>query len=440
MDGGQGREQVDDTPEAAADLPLFRPEVLREQQGQWMGSVLLRPRPLHRWYAVFAALVVITLVSALALGSYTRKAHVPGWLLPAQGLVRVFAPRAGVASSLAVREGEQVASGQVLVTLSTDQQSAAYGATGEREAHALQAQRESLQAEGERNGQLLRQQRANIGERLAAMDGEQKNIQQEIELQKGKLVLAQEWEGKLRELQLRGFISQQQLRVSAEEALDQAARVRALERNLITLARDRAALEGELHDLPIKIGAQDALLARSVADNTRELAQVAAQRELQVTAPAAGTVTAIHANAGTAVSPGMPLLSIVPSGATLEAYLYAPSRSIGFVHAGQTVLLRYRAYPYQKFGHYRGLIKSVSRTAIDPAELPSMFAAGAAGAPAEPLYRITVGLERQQVSAYGAQVALQPGMQLDADIVLERRRLYEWVLDPVYALAGSWKQ
>jgi membrane fusion protein len=69
-----------------------------------------------------------------------------------------------------------------------------------------------------------------------------------------------------------------------------------------------------------------------------------------------------------------------------------------------------------------------------------MFAAGAAGAPAEPLYRITVGLERQQVSAYGAQVALQPGMQLDADIVLERRRLYEWVLDPVYALAGSWKQ
>jgi membrane fusion protein len=127
----------------------------------------------------------------------------------------------------------------------------------------------------------------------------------------------------------------------------------------------------------------------------------------------------------------------VPSGATLEAHLYAPSRSVGFVRAGQQVLLRYRAYPYQKFGHHRGVISSVSRTAIDPSELPAGFAA--AGAPAEPLYRITVRLERQFVSAYGEDVRLQPGMQLDADVVLERRRLYEWVLDPIYALTGTWK-
>lgn len=437
MDAG-GQEQREQ-PGQVPGLPLFRAEVLREQQAQWLGGVLLRPRPLHRWFALFAALVVIALALALALGSYTRKARVPGWLVPVQGQVRVFAPRAGVAAMLRVREGEQVEAGQVLLSLSTDEQSAAYGATGERAAQALQAQHESLRAEEARNAQLLRQQRDTIVQRLAAMDDEEKNIGREIELQNARLKLADEWEGRLAQLQSRGFISAQQLRMSAEGSLDQAARVRALERSRIALRRERAALQGELRDLPMKMAAQDAVIARTLAANTREMAEVEARRELQVVAPAAGTVTAIHASAGAAVNPGMPLLSIVPRGATLEAHLYAPSRAVGFVRPGQAVLLRYRAYPYQKFGHYRGVIHSVSRTAMDPGELPPAFATGAA-ATAEPLYRITVGLDRQDVSAYGERVRLQPGMQLDADILLERRRLHEWVLEPVYALTGTWSQ
>jgi membrane fusion protein len=110
------------------------------------------------------------------------------------------------------------------------------------------------------------------------------------------------------------------------------------------------------------------------------------------------------------------------------------------VRAGQQVLLRYRAYPYQKFGHYRGVIKSVSRSAIEPAELPSMYAAGTSGSAAEPLYRITVALARQDVTAYGRPVPLQPGMQLDADVLLERRRLIEWVFDPIFTLTGAWNR
>jgi membrane fusion protein len=181
---------------------------------------------------------------------------------------------------------------------------------------------------------------------------------------------------------------------------------------------------------------QEALIARTLAVNSRELGEVEARRSLVIPAPQAGTVTALHAHTGTAVGPAAPLLSIVPRGAVLEAHLYAPSRAVGFVHAGQPVLLRYRAYPYQKFGHARGVIASVSRTAIEPSELPAMFAGSPAGSAAEALYRVTVALERQHVMAYGKPVPLQPGMQLDADMLLERRRLFEWVLDPVYTLTG----
>jgi membrane fusion protein len=40
----------------------------------------------------------------------------------------------------------------------------------------------------------------------------------------------------------------------------------------------------------------------------------------------------------------------VPSGARLLAHLYAPSSAVGFLRADQPVLLRYDAFPYQKYG------------------------------------------------------------------------------------------
>ncbi|HEX8405548.1 MAG TPA: HlyD family efflux transporter periplasmic adaptor subunit [Duganella sp.] len=420
-------------------LPLFRPELMREHQHQWMGSVLLKPRPMHGWFAAIAALTVAGIVAALAFASYTSKTRVAGWLVPAQGVVRVFAPRAGVATDVFVREGETVAQGQRLMALSTEEQSAALGATQARVAVELATQRDSLSADSERSGQLFRQQRANLAERLAAMREEQHKIEQEIRLQKSRLEMARQWEARARELRQIGFALEQQVRSAAHDALEQAARVEALERSLITAGRERAALEGELRDIPLRMAAQEETIKRGIATTTRDLIETEARRALSIQAPQAGIVTAIHANPGAAVQPGRSLLSIVPRGMPHEAHLYAPSRAVGFVRAGQAVLLRYRAYPYQKFGHYRGSIVSVSRSPIEPSELPAGFAAGTtpAGA-AEALYRIVVRLERQQVTVYGKPIALQPGMQLDADILLDRRRLYEWVFDPLRVLAGNW--
>jgi membrane fusion protein len=201
-------------------------------------------------------------------------------------------------------------------------------------------------------------------------------------------------------------------------------------------------IEAERADLPLKMGRDTATLDRSMAQLEQERAEAEARREIVVVAPHDGTVTAIHAVVGAKADTGTPLLSIVPPASRLEAHLYAPSRAIGFVHPGQRVLLRYQAYPYQRFGHYEGVVAAVSRAALSPTELPAQLAGltsltgVAAGAAAEPIYRITVSLASQTVTAYGAEVPLQPGMTLEADVALERRRLFEWVLDPLYAVTG----
>jgi membrane fusion protein len=149
-----------------------------------------------------------------------------------------------------------------------------------------------------------------------------------------------------------------------------------------------------------------------------------------VTAPLDGVVTAIAAERGSHAGL-QALATLLPAGGAMEAHLFAPSRSAGFVQPGQAVRVRFAAYPFQKFGQYDGEVAQVSRVALAPAELPVQLALSA---PAEPLYRITVRLAASSVMAYGVAQPLAAGMQLEADVMQDRRRLIEWVFEPLIAL------
>jgi membrane fusion protein len=289
---------------------------------------------------------------------------------------------------------------------------------------------------------LLAQQDRALANRVAALRSEEEQIEREIGLLRERVEIAARAEALHGKMYAEGFISEMRLEQVQAELVEQRARLAAGERSRLTAVRERMNIEAERADLPLKLGRDTALLDRSMAQLEQERAEAEARREIVVVAPHDGTVTAIHAVAGAKADTGTPLLSIVPPASRLEAQLYAPSRAIGFVHPGQRVLLRYQAFPYQRFGHYEGVVAAVSRAALSPAELPAQLAGltsltgVAAGAATEPIYRITVRLASQTVTAYGAQVPLQPGMTLEADVALERRRLFEWVLDPLYAVTG----
>jgi membrane fusion protein len=60
-----------------------------------------------------------------------------------------------------------------------------------------------------------------------------------------------------------------------------------------------------------------------------------------------------------------------------------------------------------------------------------------AGRSGEPLYRVRVQIEEQSVPVNGERIALKSGAQLDANIQLDRRRIIQWLLDPIYSLANG---
>lgn len=415
---------------------LFRPEALAEQQDRWLGSVLLVPRLSHSVLTMFAVLIVLGVVVLIALGEYTRKVRLSGWLSPQQGLLQVVAPQKGVLAQVLVKEGQQVTRGDVLAVLSGEQRSG-NGETRQEVLRALQARRDSLLAERESHRALFARQAESQKARLAVIEAEALSLDAEFALQRERVALAETSAVRLRTLRDRGLSTLNDLQRAEEAAFDQALSLQVLERTRATVNRTRVELETEIAERPLREKLQLAENDRAIAQIEQELAEAEAARETVVTATRPGTITALRATAGDAVEGSAALMTLIPAGTVLQAQIYGQSRDIGFVEPGQNVLIRYDAYPHQKFGQYRGVVRDVSRATVGAGELAEasglLATLGSAG---QPVYRITVDLDAQNATAYGRAVSLQPGMTLQADIQIETRRLWQWVLDPLYSLRG----
>lgn len=417
---------------------LYRSDALNARQVKWLGEiVLVRPITFSFLCAVAVALASVILVF-LFFGSYTKRAAVAGLLLPDLGLVKVYTPQFGIVEHKNVIEGQAVKRGDVLYVLSSERQSGAQGGIQASISRQVSVRQQSLLDELDKTRRLQQDERAALVKKIDGLMSELAKIDSQIEGQSSRVKLAEDAVMRMRDLSAQNFISKEQLQQKQADLLDQRARLQSLERDHINIGRDLTSQRDELISLPLRHQNQLAQIERGITSLGQELTESEAKRRLEITAPEAGIATAVSAEVGQMIDGSKPLVSIVPLGATLQAQLYAPSKSIGFVKPGDQVLLRYQAYPYQKFGQSRGTVAFVSKVALSGNELASMTnSAGNGTVGSEPLYRITVNLASQAVTAYGQPQMLQAGMSLDADILQERRRLYEWVLEPLYSLTGK---
>jgi membrane fusion protein len=409
---------------------FFRPEAIESQRQVWLGTVQL-VRPLSLWLLTVAALCMLAAVAGfLTWGEYTRKARVAGVLVPERGVIRLLSPFAGTVLERSAVEGQVVAQGDVLFVLSLDHGTAS-GNTQEQVQSSLASRGRSLQEAARQQELLLASQRTALNQRLADMRREATQLVAEGDLHRQRLQLATQALRRLESLRDEQFISSAQVQAKNEEVLGLQVQAQGLAREQAQQQREVASIESQLRELPLQAQARQGEIERELSELAQRAAEAEGRRRLVIRAPQAGVLTAVLADLGQSVSPSLALVSLVPADAQMQAHLYAPSSAVGFVRAEQTVLLRYQAFPYQKFVHQSGRVLQVSRTPLQPSEI-----SGAGGHTGEPMYRITVALEQQAVAAYGVAQPLAAGMQLEADVLLDRRRLIEWIFEPVLSVAG----
>ncbi|MDH3459833.1 MAG: HlyD family secretion protein [Burkholderiaceae bacterium] len=420
--------------------PLYRPEVIEGRQQSWLGGVqLIRPLSLTLLTAC-AVSVAVVVAGYLFFGEYTRKARITGVLVPDLGLIRLLPPQAATVLERHAREGQRVRRGELLFLLSVDRATLS-GDTQATVQRSLASRERSLQSTARQQELLFQTQRAGLAQRLTDMRGELTHLDAETLLHRQRLVLAQQTYSRLESLRANNFVSAAQLQAKAEDLLGVRTQLQRLDRQRATQLREIGSLEAQLRELPLRAQVQQREIEREIASLAQESAENESRQRIVVRAPQDGVLTAVLAELGQSVSPAAALASLVPAQAKLQAHLFAPSSAVGFVRQQQQVLLRYQAYPYQKFGHQRGQVLQVSRTPLQVSELAGLSLSTAAteasnSGNGEPLYRITVSLDQQAVQAYGRAQPLSPGMQLDADVLLDRRRLIEWLFEPFLGIAA----
>ena len=410
----------------AARPSLFRQDAIDflHQHRSWGAVVLLQPISSKFLSWALAALVALILFF-LSIAQYARKETVIGYLTPTFGTAKIFAPQQGYIKELHVKEGQDVAEGAPLLTVVTAQIAASGDDVNATVLAVLALQRDLV------NRQIAAEERrsASEHERLTALfkgiELETAQLEDQRKIQNERLKLSESFVSSAATLSASGAMAAVELKRREQAALEQKQNLASLDQQITARRTQLTDARHTLEQLPIVAAERVRLLRSDLSLIEQRVAEVNGRRAYVIKAPTSGRVSTLQATVGQIADPRHRQLEIIPLDSTLQAELFFPTRAFGFVRPGQQVRILYDAFPYQKFGTYRGSVTKVSQTI-----LTSNDAAGPI-ALKEPAYRVTVALERPDIDAYGLKIPLQPDMLLKADVILDQRSLMRWLLDPV---------
>ena len=420
------------SPSASSPISLFRPEVVEFQKAerQFGRVVLLQPLS-TKVLSWLIATSVAFIIALLVIGQYSRKATVTGYLRPAAGTAKIFVSQRGTIIKVHVTEGEQVQSQQPLLTIDTTQISATGEDVNSVILSTLRNQRDELKDRIAGEEERMASERERLTLVIAGLKMQIGQIEAQIPLQQDRINIVEGLVESVVQLTAKGVVTNVELKRRQSEVLDQKANLHSTKQQLASRQNQLTDTQYTLSQLPTVTAEKIQVLRNELSTVEQRTAEISARRAFVVRAPIAGRVSALQGSVGRVAEPSQLQLEIIPSSSSLNAELLVPSRAIGFVRIGQRVSIRYDAFPYQNFGRYEGRVSAISQNILTDSEVSSTPVKLR-----EPAYKVTAALDRQDIDAYGKEMPLQAGMLLEADVILDRRSLMKWLLDPLLSVRG----
>lgn len=118
------------------------------------------------------------------------------------------------------------------------------------------------------------------------------------------------------------------------------------------------------------------------------------------------------------VTAAQPIMVVVPNENQMEVEALLPNKDIGFVKAGQEVVIKIESFPYTRYGYLTGKVKSVSFDAVEHEQLGLVFA-------------VLITLDQNYLTIEGQKVYLTGGMNITAEIKTGKRRVIDYLLSPL---------
>lgn len=404
---------------------LFREQALVSVRQRWFGPVTLVTPPSMRLAVSVACLVIAMLGTAVASIQIPDRVRTIGVLMPADGLLKVKAPRSGRVEHLPVANGDGVRQGQVLLRLSGSQRAperepepAVRIESLRRELRLLDDAVERQAGLAETSERLTRRRLGLTGQRVAA-------AQAEVRTRIKQATITAARADRIGRLAAANAIAEDAAEDSvAAVLLTEAARL-AAEQRVLALRDERLRIEQQL--------AQDRDgLARIMLDYgtrrealLRQIAVSELQSAVEITSPGIGVVSGLTARVGEDIAAGDVLMTVYAPDSRLEAQLFVSPDNAGMISVGQRVELQLKAYPHQLFGTLGAVVTSISDVVLAPDEVDAnLLLTG-------PVFVVRARLGHGAIRAGKRSWPLPPGTSFQADLVRARWPLYRWLLRSV---------
>ncbi|CNK20365.1 putative microcin H47 secretion ATP-binding protein mchF [Yersinia frederiksenii] len=407
--------------------PIFRPEAIEHSFHHWLGSPqVITPVGASIWVMLALALI-IGLIAFLVAGDYTQRVTLIGSVIHHPAVARITPSHDGIIVSSFAAEGKMVRAGEVIFIVNMETQTA-NGGTKHQITSALESQKITIEREIK-----LKSEAADTEQNFLAQNLKNK----EIELQKMDSLLAQstqqtswllEKAEHFKKLVRQGIALETEHMSRRSEYHNASIQLAAFQREKVKLQGEVISIKARLAAIRNEVEASLEMLRRQTARLDQDLVSAEERRELHITSPINGTLTGITGLTGHTVQAAQELASVVPASGQAEVEIFATAEVIGELREGQSVRLRFDAYPYQWFGQYSGTVKSISTASIEQ----KLDVNREQARQLQPRYfQVRVSPKNNEVILAGKTYPLRPGIGVETDIFIRKRPLYQWLLFPL---------
>lgn len=225
--------------------------------------------------------------------------------------------------------------------------------------------------------------------------------------------------------------------LSQHEYYEQQSKLIQNDQDLASLYEDQREVQESIHQVEKERILNLQSLKRDTLDNFRQSNEDIAQLQEQLsktrqrqslmslTSPISGTVQqlAFHTEGGV-IMEGQPAMLIAPENDTIEIEMLVANKDIGFVKAGQDVVVKIESFPYTRYGYLDGKVQHVSFDAVEDEKLGLVFTG-------------RVALKQHSIRVEDVDIPLNAGMNVTAEVKTGKRRVIDYLLSPLQTMVDN---
>ncbi|HGF0733008.1 TPA: HlyD family secretion protein [Klebsiella pneumoniae] len=418
---------------------LYRKEAIEYKRHHWKGKALLLAG-LPAWLVLsLSALFLTALVCALIFCKFTQRVDVKGEVITLPHSINVFAPQQGFIVKQFVKIGDVVKKNQPLYEIDVSRSTTSGNVSA--------AQIEVINEKIANSDNIIKKLEDNKNQTLSALNAQLKTTTDSLKETNRMLVNTQAGLKKMHDnlssydkYLNNGLITKDQYNYQHSLYFQQQSAYQSLVSQKMQLESQITQLNSDKITKAADFDNQIFSQYNQSNDYKNQLVESNANGNIIVKSTSDGRIESLSATQGQTVDNGSSLAQIKPTG-NVEYYLvlWLPNNTIPYLKTGDTINIRYDAFPSDKFGQFPGEIISISSMPASRQEMSEYTNVSNSGNQQQELalYKAIVKIKDKQFEYDGKKLSLSNGLKAQAVVFLEERPLYMWMFTPVYKITQS---